>query len=196
VQQKIQEISSFKPNVKALSPSNGKVEKMFIDDALTTNTEELAVMQYAVTRVQNGNLKALIQFMIDQHSEDQPVLQQLQLKLNKKNGADTTNASVFPNTGDYLLGIRTENLDAKYLNRLQSAGTGAAFDRAALDILLSLHHEDIQSEVAAVNMIKSKAMKAFAVNSTKTTQLHISLMEALEDQLVVGIPADVSWVQL
>lgn len=239
VQQKIQEISSFKPNLTALKRDRAKVDEEFITDGITTNTEELAIMQYAVTRVTNPDLKDLIQFMIEQHTEDQTQLVQIYSAMHKgatnkgtatpsstgtpssmgtpvssdtatpgststssSSGSvpltsvnvDLSHSSVFPNTGDYDLGVRVEDMNAKYLARLQAfSGTGKAFDQAALDILMEIHGEDIQGEVVAQTLIHNVAMKNFAANSAEVTALHITLMDALNDQEYVGLQPSVDF---
>lgn len=197
LQAAFQKVSAFKLQVNKVKGTN-KYDRMFAQDALVTNTEELAVLNYAVSRVTNPDLKNLVQFMIDQHSQDQTQVTQLNQRLNKKSSVDLTNASVFPGTADYDLGIRTENLNALYLDRLTSfsgssatatpgVSSGSNFDLVALDILLQLHHADLQSEIAAQRLVRSSQMKAFARNGAAMTQMHIKLMEALQDQLFVGI---------
>lgn len=191
VQAKIDELSRFKPAMTAMSRRAGasKFDRQYVNDSLAMNTEELAVMQYALTRVTNTDLRDLINLMVTQHTDDMRNLMTLQSRLNGKSSADVTKVSVNSRTPDYVLGIRTENLNTKYLARLQ-AYSGSNFDQAALDVLMELHGADIEDEIASQFQLRNSAFVAFDRHSMAVTELHIKLMDALNDQLFVHITPD------
>jgi hypothetical protein len=190
-------VNKFNLQAGQFGSSFDQYDKLFVEEAFSTNKAELAVLRYALTRVTNTDLKNLVQFMIDQHSSDSGQLLQLQQRVNNRKTANLTNSRVFPGTANYELGIRTENLQESYLNRLKSFSgntkvnsafySGADFDLAALDVLMEMHAADLQTELAAQRFLKNKNMEAFAHNGAAMTEMHLKLMDALHDQLFVGI---------
>lgn len=193
VQQKINQISSFEPKMSAITKGNtSKDDKQFIEDSLKTNTEELAMIQYSLTRATNSDWRDLLNMMNAMHSKDQQTLLQLQLKVNGNQSADPSNVSVNPKVPEYTLGVRTDDLNSKYMDRLQSY-SGSNFDLVSLDLLMEIHGEDVQDEIASQFQVSNPQIKMMTVNAAAETQLHIDLMDALHDQQFVGIQPDVSY---
>jgi hypothetical protein len=96
-------------------------DKDFVEDSITGNTLEIQSLQIALDSATDEEWRGQIQMMIAMHTSD---LQQA-LAVAKKIGADTTpdltHASVYPETPDYDLGKRFENLEEEYLIPLRNA---------------------------------------------------------------------------
>src|ERR1041384_7468997 len=122
----IQDICDFHMRMDQLPSNVSEFDKDFIEDSITSNTLELQSLKIALSGATNEEWRGQIQMMIIMHTAD---LQQA-LAVAKKIGADTTpdltHASVYPETPDYDLGKRFENLEEEYLNPLRAALPGGA----------------------------------------------------------------------
>ena len=120
----IQDICDFHMRMDQIPSNVSEFDKDFIEDSITSNTLELQSLQIALSGATNEEWRGQIQMMIIMHTAD---LQQA-LAVAKKIGADTTpnlkHASVYPETPDYDLGKRFENLEEKYLVPLRAAVPG------------------------------------------------------------------------
>lgn len=183
VQQRIDEIYNFRMDFSAVSSSNvSDMDKEFVQDSITSNSLELWTMQYAVKRVKNQELRNLIEVMITMHSKDLQDAITLAGQLGVDTKADFVNASVYPETPDYDLGVRMENLKSDYLDHLVERA-GVSFDEVALDILDQEHASDVQSELTAERLVKNDAMRAFTKHSADVTELHMKLLDNLHARL-------------
>lgn len=177
-QQKIDAVSSYQPDINKIT-NDSPYDKAFVEEALTSNSIELWTMEYVFHKVQDPDLKNLVQVMLVMHTEDQKQV----LEIAKKFGIDTVsvdimNASVYPETPDWDLGKRTENLREDYLDPLVE-NSKQSFDERALDILDQEHTSDIQSELTAERTIVNPELKAFAKNSADVTELHLQLLDVV-----------------
>ena len=120
----IQDICEFHMRMDQIPSNVSEFDKEFIEDSITSNTLELQSLQIALSGATNDEWRGQIQMMITMHTSD---LEQA-LAVAKKIGADTTpdltHASVYPETPDYDLGKRFENLEEEYLNPLRAAAPG------------------------------------------------------------------------
>src|SRR4051794_37082362 len=124
IKETIHDICEFRVNMDKVPKGVSEFDKDFVEDSITSNTLELQSLHYALDRVTNEEWRGQIRMMIDMHTSDL----QMALAVAKKIGADTepdlTHASVYPETPDYDLGKRYENLVEKFLNPLMSNGGG------------------------------------------------------------------------
>lgn len=180
--QEMQRISSFKMNSKGISAKSvAKQDTEFLQDAFVSNKLELFTMQETVNKVQDQNLKSLIQMMIVMHTQDQKTIDSTMAQLSEKSNESYKSASVYPNTPDYNLGYRVENLQEEYLSKINSAPK-AKFDEVVLSVLLDEHTPDVQSEITAEYSVKDASLSAFAKHSAEVTEFHIKLLSHVEDQ--------------
>lgn len=195
IAQRIQELSSYKLNESALiSGSIDEYSKDFIEDSVVSNTEELLVMKYALPRIKNGELKSLVQLMIVMHTNDLNMVMPVYEKLFGTKTVDLTHATVYPGTPDYDLGKRVENLNEKYLDKLKKS-SGMSFDKRALDVLDSLHAEDVQSELAAQGQVQNTEAFLFTKHSADVTELHMMLMDHVNDTLYLHVQSSEDFQQ-
>lgn len=124
IKHRINDICDFKIRMDQIPSNVSDFDKEFIKDSITSNTLELQLLQIALSGATNEEWRGQIQMMILMHTSD---LQQA-IAVAKKIGVDTTsdltNASVYPQTPDYDLGIRTENLIEQYVDPLKAALPG------------------------------------------------------------------------
>ncbi len=185
VQDRIQAISTFQVNLSAVSSSNvSTFDKQFIEESLTSNTLELESMKYAVDKVQNPDVRSLIEMMISMHTKDLETTTALAKQLGVSTSVDLTNASVYPETPDYDLGMRTENLVEEYLTPLKTVDT-VPFDELALDILSQEHQSDVQTELTAERLVQNDEIRAFAKHSADVTELHRLLINFVNDAMTL-----------
>lgn len=183
VQQRVMETSAFQFNMNAVTKDNvSSLDKEFIQDSLTSNSLELWTMLYALPKVQDPDLRSLIQMMIAQHTKDQKINIYLAQRLGIDTSVDFTNASVYPETPDYDLGKRTENLKENYLDHLVEKA-GVSFDEVVLHILEQEHTSDVQSELAAERLTQNVRIKGLTKHAADVTGLHLNLMDKLSARL-------------
>lgn len=120
----IHDLCDFRVRMNQIPKNVSEFDKDFIEDSITGNTLELQSLQYSLDRVTNEEWRGQIRMMITMHTADL----NMAIAVAKKIGADTTpdltHASVYPETPDYDLGKRFENLVEEYLDPLMSAGGG------------------------------------------------------------------------
>lgn len=183
-QQRVDQIDAFKLNMGAINRNNvSKDDKEFISDSITSNALELVTMEYAYNKVKDPDLKNLLDVMLVMHSKDMRTSIELANKLGIDTTADFVKASVYPETPDYDLGIRVENLKSDYLDKL-TAPTSAPFDEVALEVLNSEHTSDVQSELAAERLTTNAEIKTMTKHSADVTELHLKFMDQLDAKLV------------
>ncbi len=168
--------------MSSISSNVSQFDKDFISDSITSNTLELKSLQFSLSRVTNAEWKGQIQMMIAMHTYDLNMAIAVAKKIGVSTNPDLTNASVYPESPDYDLGKRTENLVDEYLNPLMNT-TGVDFNTLSLDIISDEHVPDVQSELAAERLTKNSELKAFSKHSADTTELHLLLMSDLMHRL-------------
>lgn len=120
----IHDICDFHVKLDQVPRNVSDFDKAFVEDSITSNTLELQSLKIALASSANEEWHGQIQMMIDMHTSDL----QMAIALARKIGADTkpdlTHASVYPETPDYDLGKRFENLTEEYLDPLKNAAGG------------------------------------------------------------------------
>lgn len=187
VQQRVNTLSSFKPDVGAISKSNvSDLDKEFVSESVESNTLELWTIEYALNKgVKDSNLKDFLQMMLEMHSRDLKASIEIANKLGIDTTVDFTKMSVYPETPDYDLGIRTENAKMDYLDHLVEPAK-VSFDEVVLDILDKEHTSDIQGEMAAERETSNPELKAFSKHAADVTELHLQLMDVLSAHISTG----------
>lgn len=193
VQRVVDQLNAYKVNPRSFNRfTASRYDRLYLQDAITGNTLELQMMQYALPKVTNPDLADLIQFMIDQHTKELNDTMAIAKRVGVKTTVDLSNAGVFPGTPLYDLGVRTEDLIHEYMDPLTSY-TGTSFDQVALNMIHSFHVEDVQSELAAERLSRGGRMLSFIRHGADVTELHIKLMEAVEQRDFLGLPGEVSF---
>ncbi|HMB25389.1 MAG TPA: DUF4142 domain-containing protein, partial [Anaerolineales bacterium] len=179
----IHDICDFRVKLSKIPKNVSELDKDFVEDSITENTLEIQSLQYALDHANNEEWKGQIRMMLAMHTSD---LQQA-LAVAQKIGADTepdlTHASVYPETPDYDLGKRYENLVEEYLDPLMNT-TGVDFDTLSMDIIEDEHVADVQGELAAERLVKNNELRAFAKHAADVTELHLLVMGDLKHRLV------------
>jgi hypothetical protein len=176
-QERVKEINSYKVDFGKVS-SDSEFDKQFVEEAITSNSLELWTMEYAYPHIKDPNLKNLVQVMLEMHSTDQKTIIELAKIVGVDTTADFVNASVYPETPDWDLGMRTEDLRMDYLDPLVEESK-QPFDERALDILDQEHTGDVQSELTAERVVENPELKAFAKHSADVTELHLQLLDVV-----------------
>lgn len=176
-QEKVQALLSYKMDFSKAS-NDSEFDKQFVEDSLTSNSLEIWTMVFALPRVKDANLRNLIQVMLVQHTQDQKTALQLASKFGIDTSVDFTKASVYPETPDWDLGKRTEDLRSDYMDPLVE-GAKISFDDRAQSILEQEHTSDVQSELTAERTIVNPELKAFAKHSADVTELHLQLLDVV-----------------
>jgi hypothetical protein len=180
---RIREMCAFKPDLSKIPSSLQKPDRDFVEDSIVSNTVELQSLEYARDRVANDEWRGQIEMMIAMHSADLSTAFSIAQKIGLQPSLDLTKASVYPETPEYDLGKRTENMVEEYLVPLRS-GQGVNFDLLSIDIIYDIHVVDVQGELAAERLVQDAELKAFARHSADVTQHHIMLMRDLRARLV------------
>ena len=124
IKHRINDLCDFKIRMDQIPSNVSDFDREFIKDSITSNTLEIQSIQIALKGATNEEWRGQLQMMLLMHTSD---LQQA-IAVAKKIGVDTTpdltHASVYPQTPDYDLGIREENLVEKYLDPLTAALPG------------------------------------------------------------------------
>lgn len=177
-QDRVNQINSYQVDFSKVS-SDSDFDKQFVEEALTSNSLELWTMEWAYPQIKDENLRNLVQVMLVMHSTDQKTIIQLAQQLGVSTTADFENASVYPQTPDWDLGMRTEDLRMDYLDHLVEPNKQTV-DERALDILDSEHTSDVQSELTAERVVVNPELKAFAKHSADVTELHLQLLDVVK----------------
>lgn len=177
-QERVDAINSYQVDFSKVS-NDSEFDKQFVEESLTSNSLELWTLLYSYDKVKDENLKNLIGVMIKMHTTDQQTILKLAEKLGVDTSADFVNASVYPETPDWDLGMRTENLRMDYLDPLVEKSK-QSFDDQALSILEQEHTGDVQSELTAERTVANPELKAFAKHAADVTELHLQLMDVVQ----------------
>lgn len=180
-QQRAEEINSYSVDFSKVS-SQSEFDKQFVEESLTSNSLELWMLEYSYPRVKDPVLKDVIGAMIPMHVHDQDTLVKLAGIVGVSTTVDFTNASVYPQTPDWDLGKRTENLKEDYLDPLVEPAK-VSFDDRAQSELESAHTSDVQSELTAEREVVNPELKAFAKHSADVTELHLQWLDASQAHL-------------
>jgi hypothetical protein len=124
IKSRINDICDFQVRLDEIPSNVSEYDKDFIEDSITGNTLELQSLQIALAGATNEEWKGQIRMMISMHTADLKTA----IAVAKKIGADTTpnltHASVYPESPDYDLGMRYENLVEQYIDPLNAALPG------------------------------------------------------------------------
>lgn len=176
-------LCSFAVDMSKVPSNVSRFDEEFISDSISSNTLELQSLQFADRQVTNAEWKGQIEMMIALHTYDLALAIEVAQKIGVDTTPNLTNASVYPETPDYDLGKRTENLVDEYLNPLKNT-SGVDFNGLSLAIIQAEHVPDIQSELAAERLVKNAELRAFARHSADVSELHILLMSDLHHRLL------------
>jgi hypothetical protein len=121
----IRELCDFNVRLKDVPSNVSEFDKDFVEDSITGNTLELQSLLFAVDRVTNEEWRSQIRMMIIMHTSDLQMALQVAEKIGADTDPDLTHASVYPETPDYDLGKRFENLVEEYLDPLMAGAPEA-----------------------------------------------------------------------
>jgi hypothetical protein len=183
VKERIHDICNFRVNLDKVPKNVSEFDKDFISDSITENTLEIQSLQFSFDHATNEEWKGQIQMMLAMHTNDLNMAIAVAKKIGVSTKPDLTNASVYPETPDYDLGKRVENLVDEYLNPLMNT-TGVDFNILSIDIIDDEHVADVQGELVAERLVKNSELKAFSKHSADTTELHLLVMGDLKHRLV------------
>jgi hypothetical protein len=122
VTNRVRQICEFNVRINSLDSEISDYDRQFIEQAIAGNTLAIQSLTYALDRVENEEWRGLIEMMLAMHTHDLEMAVRAGEKLGLDTTPDLTNVRVYPGTPDYDLGIRTVDLEAKFLEPLMNAG--------------------------------------------------------------------------
>lgn len=122
VTNRVRQICDFNVRINSLDSEISDYDRQFIEQAIAGNTLAIQSLTYTLDRVENEELRGLIEMMLAMHTHDLEMAVRAGEKLGLDTTPDLTNVRVYPGTPDYDLGIRTVDLEAKFLDPLMNAG--------------------------------------------------------------------------
>jgi hypothetical protein len=122
VTNRVRQICDFNVRINSLDSEISDYDRQFIEQAIAGNTLAIQSLTYALDRVENEEWRGLIEMMLAMHTHDLEMAVRAGEKLGLDTTPDLTNVRVYPGTPDYDLGIRTVDLEAKFLEPLMNAG--------------------------------------------------------------------------
>lgn len=184
VAERLDAIAAFQPDLVAVEDANLSVyDRLFIEEGILANTLELESLQIASERVQNEELACLIDMMIVMHNMDLQALMAISNQLGMTVPMDLTAAPVYPYTPTYDLGVRTINLEEKFLQPLEMDLEVDRYEAHALHILMEEHGMDVEVALTAIRLVENEEVRAMARHTADTAKLHLILMDNLTNRL-------------
>lgn len=183
IKQRIHDLCSFRVKLDKIPKNVSEFDKDFIEDSITENTLEIQSLQFSLDHATNAEWKGQIQMMLAMHQSDLEQSIAVAKKIGVSTKPDLTHASVYPETPDYDLGKRFENLVEEYLDPLMNT-TGVDFNVLSIDIIDDEHVADVQGELVAQRLVKNNELRAFAKHAADVTELHLLVMGDLKHRLV------------
>jgi putative membrane protein len=152
------------PHVKADDSSLSGKDKSFIQDAYQDGLAEVDSAQMAQRKTGNADVKAFAEKLATDHSAANAQLKSL---------ADSKNVST----------ASEPSMVAKGKSKLLDARTGADFDKAYIDAMITDHKKDIEAFEKAASDAKDQDVKNFANKTLPTLKEHLSAAESIQAKI-------------
>jgi putative membrane protein len=152
------------PSAKADDSSLSGKDKSFIQDAYQDGLAEVDVAQLAQRKTGNADVKAFAEKLATDHSASNTELKVL---------AESKKVST----------ASEPSMVAKGKSKLMDAKTGADFDKAYIDAMITDHKKDIEAFEKAANEGKDQDVKNFASKTLPTLKEHLSAAESIQAKI-------------
>jgi len=157
-------LSGFTPAAKADDSALSGKDKSFIQDAYQDGLAEVATAQLVEGKATNANVKAFAEKIVTDHTAANSELKTL---------ADNKKVSVAAEPSMVSKG-KSKMLDMK---------SGADFDKAYIDSMITDHKKDIEAFEKEVTHGKDQDLKNFASKTLPSLKAHLSAAEAIQGQI-------------
>ena len=152
------------PQARADDSSLASKDKSFIQDAYQGGLAEVDSAQMAQRKTGNADVKAFAEKLATDHTAANTKLKAL---------ADSKKVST----------ASEPSMVAKGKGKLLDAKTGADFDKAYIDAMVSDHKKDIAAFEKAANEAKDQDVKNFASQTLPTLKEHLSAAEGIQAKI-------------
>src|ERR1700761_8559562 len=152
------------PQVKADDSSLSGKDKSFIQDSYQDGLAEVDSAQMAQRKTGNAEVKAFAEKLVADHTAANTKLKAL---------ADSKKVST----------ASEPSMVSKGKSKLLDAKTGADFDKAYIEAMVTDHKKDIEAFEKAANEAKDQDVKNFAIQTLPTLKEHLSAAESIEGKI-------------
>ena len=139
-------------------------DKSFLSDAYQDGMAEVKMGEMGASKSANADIKAFGQHMTTDHSKANSELKALAVSKGLDLPSDVT-------------------MVAKGKAKLLEAKSGADFDKAYAEAMVSDHKKAVSAFEKAANEAKDAEVKAFATKTLPTLQMHLSMAEDLNKKV-------------
>ncbi len=152
---------------KPMSSKLGASDLKFVKEAAVGGMEEVQLGQLAAQKASDPEVKNFGQHMVDDHSKANTQLMQL---ASQKGLTPPTTLSA------------DKQKDMDKLNSL----SGAAFDKAYIDMMLKDHKKDVAEFQKQARNGKDADLKSFAATTLPTLQNHLKMVQDIHSKMAKG----------
>lgn len=179
-------LHAFNLDPDTITPENTTAfDRMFLEGALAMNTSELQMMDLAVQRARNSEVRRLARMMLEMHEKDQALLLQLVENAGGNTNPSLSRVALLPGTAEQSLGFNWVDLNVVFGNKVKSASSDS-FDLTFLDVAIGAHAMIVDAGQVARFNSTNPGIQALGQHLAQEAALHKMLMTVTRDRIFFG----------